>query len=294
MRLLIAGWQGQVARALAEAAPGCADVDACAIGRPALDICEMKTITRALAEVRPDVVINTAAYTAVDKAESDAEAAFALNRDGAQMLSQAAAERGAAIIHLSTDYVFDGTKPEAYVEEDPPQPATIYGRSKLAGELAVQEANPKHIILRTAWVYSPFGQNFVKTMLRLAKTRHEIGVVGDQIGSPTYAPHLAQAILDIARQICGENQNAPWGVYHIAGGGTTSWCDFAREIFNQSEAVGGPNATVNQISTSDYPTAAQRPMNSQLNCTKVLNCFGQAQPAWQNGVQDCVTRLLVH
>ncbi len=292
MRLLIAGWQGQVARALAEAAPGCADVEACAIGRPALDICEMKTITRALAEVRPDVVINTAAYTAVDKAENDRDAAFALNRDGALMLSLAAAERGAAIIHLSTDYVFDGTKREAYSEDDPPQPATIYGRSKLAGELAVQETNAKHIILRTAWVYSPFGKNFVKTMLHLAQDRQEIDVVSDQIGSPTYAPHLAQAILDIARQICGDNQNQPWGVYHIAGGGTTNWSGLAREIFSRSAAIGGPNAAVKEISTSEYPTAAKRPANSQLDCAKVSQCFGLAQPSWQDGVNDCVTRLL--
>ena len=292
MRLLIAGWQGQVARALAEAVPGNAGVEACAIGRPALDICEMKTITRALAEVRPDVVINTAAYTAVDQAESDATAAFALNRDGAKMLAQAAAERGAAIIHLSTDYVFDGAKGAPYVEQDATGPLTVYGRSKLEGERAVIDANPRHVILRTAWVYSPFGKNFVKTMLSLAETRDELGVVDDQIGTPTYAPHLAGAILQIARQVSDQGAGAPQGVFHIAGSGATSWCGLAREIFRHSAAMDGPVAQVRPISTADYPTPAARPANSRLDCSRLAASFDHTQPEWKSGVKDCVARLL--
>ena len=292
MRLLIAGWQGQVARALAEAVPACADIEACAIGRPALDICEMRTITRALAEVRPDVVINTAAYTAVDKAEDDREAAFALNRDGARMLSRAAAERGAAIIHLSTDYVFDGSKSEPYVENDSTEPVTVYGRSKLEGEQAVRDTNPHHVILRTAWVYSPFGKNFVKTMLELARERDEIGVVDDQLGNPTYAPHLASGILEIARRISVAGDRAAWGTYHMAGQGEVSWCGLARECFARSAAIGGPQALVRAITTADYPTAAARPANSRLNCDKLSRLFGQQQPLWTDGVKDCVDRLV--
>ena len=303
MRLLIAGWQGQVARALAEAAPACADVEACAIGRPALDICEMKTITRALADHKPDVVINTAAYTAVDKAESEAEQAFALNRDGARMLAEAARERGAAIIHLSTDYVFDGSKKTPYVEDDPPAPASVYGRSKLEGEEAVRAANPRHVILRTAWVYSSVGSNFVKTMLRLAESRDQLGVVDDQFGNPTYAPHLAAAILEVARQITGGSNGGnepaasrpgdpvPWGIYHAVGTGVTNWCELAREVFARSAALGGPVATVDGIATADYPTAAKRPANSQLDCSKLRRQFGHEQPHWKEGVKDCVTRL---
>gem|GEM_PF-50127 len=291
MRLLIAGWQGQVARALAEAAPACPDVAACAIGRPALDICEMKTITRALADVRPDVVINTAAYTAVDKAESQADEAFALNRDGARMLAQAAQKRGAAVIHLSTDYVFDGSKAAPYGEDDPPAPQTVYSRSKLEGEEMVRAANPRHVIMRTAWVYSPVGSNFVKTMLRLAESRDRLGVVDDQCGNPTYAPHLAEAILGVARQIAGAGPDAPWGTYHAVGSGSATWCGLAREIFRQSSARGGPGAEIDAITTADYPTPARRPANSRLDCDKLQQHFGLRLPDWRDGVKDCVSRL---
>ena len=171
MRLLIAGWQGQLARALVEIAPGAADIDALAIGRPALDLCEPASITRAMTDFRPDVIINTAAYTAVDKAESEPDAACALNRDGARMLAEAAYKRGAAIIHVSTDYVFDGAKPTPYLEDDPTGPLNVYGRSKLAGEIAVRAANPRHVIVRTSWVHSAVGANFVRTMLRLGAER---------------------------------------------------------------------------------------------------------------------------
>lgn len=293
MRLLIAGWQGQVARALVEAAPACPDVKACAVGRAALDICEARSIERALSGIKPSVVINTAAYTAVDNAETDEERAFALNRDGARLLAQAAARRAIPIIHLSTDYVYDGRKLEPYVEDDPPGPKSVYGRSKLEGEAAVRAANPKHVILRTAWVYSPTGKNFVKTMLGLAAERDRVNVVDDQRGSPTYAPHLAGALLDLARRLgADQGEDGPWGIYHAAGAGTTTWFDLAVEVFRRSAALGGPVAEVDAIASADYPTPVERPANSQLDCTKLERTFGIRLPAWQDGVAACVERLV--
>ncbi len=293
MRLLIAGWQGQIARGLVEAAPACPDVRACAVGRAALDICEARSIERALSQIEPTVVINSAAYTAVDKAESDQERAFALNRDGARMLAEAAAKRGIPIIHMSTDYVFNGSKGSPYAEDDTPAPATVFGRSKLEGEAAVSAANPKHVILRTAWIYSPTGRNFVKSMLEQAAGSNRVRVVDDQRGSPTYAPHLVAAILDVARQLSGrKGADGPWGVYNAAGSGTTTWRGFAEEVFRRSAACGGPSATVEPIRSADYPTPAQRPANSQLDCAKLERTFGLRLPAWQDGVAACVERLV--
>lgn len=293
MRLLIAGWQGQLARALVEIAPGHPDIEALAIGRPALDLCEPASITRAMTDFRPDVIINTAAYTAVDKAETEPDAAFALNRDGARLLAEAAHRRGAAIIHVSTDYVFDGAKPTPYLEDDATAPLNVYGRSKLEGELAVRAANPRHAIVRTAWVHSPGGANFVRTMLRLAADRKTLRVVDDQIGSPTYAPHLAMAIIALAGSISARNAaDDCWGVYHAAGAGEVSWCGLAREVFRVSAARGGPSAEVEPITTADYPTPARRPANSRLDCTRLATRFGITMPPWQAGVADGVGRLL--
>lgn len=293
MRLLIAGWQGQVARGLVEMAPGDPNVTACAVGRPALDICEAKTIERAMVNTRPDVVINSAAYTAVDKAESEADQAYAMNRDGAKALAEAAAKAGIPIIHISTDYVFDGTKPAAYTEGDPTGPVTVYGKSKLEGEDAVRAANPRHVIVRTAWVHSPGGNNFVKTMLRLAGERDHLRVVADQSGNPTYAPHLSSAILDIARQVKGQGEGfAGWGLYHAAGSGTTTWHGLASEVMRISAELGGPSVPVHGITTADYPTPAKRPANSALDCTKLQRTFGITMPAWQEGTSACVRRLL--
>ncbi|MFA5901238.1 MAG: dTDP-4-dehydrorhamnose reductase [Hyphomicrobium sp.] len=292
MRLLIAGWQGQVARALVEMAPGRPDVTGCAVGRAALDICEARSIERALSSISPTVVINSAAYTAVDKAESDAERAFALNRDGAQLLAEAAAKRGIPIIHISTDYVFDGHKSGPYVEDDPTHPTTVFGRSKLEGEQVVRDTNPRHIILRTAWVFSPSGRNFVKTMLSQAESQDRVRVVDDQIGSPTYAPHLVGSILDLARIVSQPGAEVPWGVYHAANAGATSWRGLADEVFSQSALLGGPVAEVEPINSADYPTPAHRPANSQLDCTKLAETFDLRLPTWQEGVAECVSRIL--
>ncbi len=293
MRLLIAGWQGQVARALVEMAPGAPDVTACTVGRAALDICEAKTIERAMVNTRPDVVINSAAYTAVAKAETEHDQAYAMNRDGAGALALAAAKAGVPIIHLSTDYVFDGGKPAPYIEDDAPNPMTVYGRSKLAGEEAVRAANPRHVIVRTAWVHSPGGSNFVRTMLRLAGERGELRIVADQSGNPTYAPHLCSAILDIARHVLGKPESfTGWGVYHAAGTGVTTWHGLASEVMRVSAEFGGPSIPVHAITTADYPTAAARPANSALDCGKLDRAFGIRLPPWQDGARSCVERLL--
>ncbi len=293
MRLLIAGWQGQVARALVEAAPACPEVKACAVGRAALDICEARSIERALSDINPTLVINSAAYTAVDQAETEVERAYALNRDGARLLAEASARRGMPIIHLSTDYVYGGHKRDAYVEDDPTDPATVYGQSKLEGEDAVRAANPKHVILRTAWVFSPSGRNFVKTMLSRAAENERISVVNDQHGSPTYAPHLVDAILDLARKLsAAKDGEVPWGVYHATGAGTATWCEMAEEVFRCSAKLGGPTAVVDPIASTDYPTPAQRPANSRLDCSRLERTFGVSLPDWKDGVADCVARLV--
>ncbi len=292
MKLLVAGRNGQVARSLAERAAA-RGLDLVALGRPDLDLTEPAGIAPALQRDRPDIVVNAAAYTAVDTAESDSEAAFAINADGAGALAAQCAELDIPIIHISTDYVFDGGKQAAYVETDPVDPLGVYGQSKLAGERAVIAANPRHIVLRTAWVYSPFGHNFVRTMLRLAETRDELGVVADQTGNPTYAPQLAAAIFDIAAALRRDRERR-WGIYHAAGTGDATWYDFASEIFARSAEHGGRRPRLRAITTADYPTPAPRPANSRLDCRKLAQAFGITLPHWRDGVRDCIDRLARH
>lgn len=293
MRLLVAGSQGQVAQALIRVAPARADIEACAIGRPALDICEIRTIERALADVRPDIVINTAAYTDVDKAETEPERALALNCEGARLLAVTAAARNIPILHLSTDYVFGGTSRTPYVETDAPAPATAYGRSKLEGERAVQTANPKHIILRTAWVYSAHGRNFVKTILTAARDGKQLRVVNDQFGNPTYAPHLVDAMLAIAARVTSANNANEhlWGTYHAAGTGRASWYDVARAALQNANDLAPLADTVEPISTDAYPTKTPRPAHSELNCEKLAHAFGLRLPSWTDGVAACIAQL---
>ncbi|MGL4290525.1 MAG: dTDP-4-dehydrorhamnose reductase, partial [Phreatobacter sp.] len=241
----------------------------------------------------PDVVINPAAYTAVDKAETDADAAFAVNRDGARAVAEAAGRRDIPVIHLSTDYVFDGTGKTAYRETDAVNPGSVYGRSKLAGEQAVAAANTRHLIIRTAWVYSPFGANFAKTMLRLGRERPSLGVVDDQWGSPTYAPDLAEALLTLASRLAKPAWRDEWaGIYHLAAGPAMTWCAFARAIFAVSARHGGPTVPVEAIATSDYPTAAARPANSRLDCARIENRFGIRLPDVQDALERCIPRIL--
>jgi dTDP-4-dehydrorhamnose reductase len=287
VKVLVTGREGQVARCLAARAADRDDLELVFAARPELDLARPETIGPLVRAVRPDVVVSAAAYTAVDQAEDEPELAFAVNGAGAGEVAKAAASVGAPVIHLSTDYVFDGTLDRPYREDDPTGPQGVYGASKLAGERAVAEANPRHVIMRTAWVYSPFGKNFVKTMLRLAETRDEVSVVADQWGNPTSAGEIAEAILAAVRKVSDRDFEA-WGVYHFAGQGRASWADFAEEIFKVSMKRGGPAAHVTRIATSDYPTKARRPANSQLESAKFLRTFDLAPHRWLESCDQVV------
>ncbi|TPI60378.1 dTDP-4-dehydrorhamnose reductase [Mesorhizobium sp. B3-1-3] len=292
MRLAVTGREGQVAASLVEAARGRDDVEVVAVGRPALDLARPDTVFAALEAARPDIVVSAAAYTAVDQAEDEKDLAFAVNATGAGKVAEAAARLGVPVIHLSTDYVFDGTKNGAYVETDPTAPLGVYGASKLAGEEAVAAANPRHLILRTAWVYSPFGRNFVKTMLRLAADRDEIAVVADQWGNPTSAHDIAEAILHAAAKLVDDSNFAAFGVYHLAGTGEINWSGFARHILDTSQALGGPHARILDIATADYPTKARRPANSRLSSAKSAAAFRWTAPDWRESTGAAVGRIV--
>ncbi len=289
MRILVAGKSGQVAQSLAELHSP--EITIVALGRPELDLLQPTSLSAAIDRVAPDIIINAAAYTAVDQAESDREAAFALNRDGAQALAKAAAERNLPLIHISTDYVFDGLGQEPYRETDPVNPTSIYGQSKLAGEQAVTAAQPQSLIVRTAWVVSPFGKNFCKTMLRLAGEHPRLRVVDDQVGSPTYAPHLAVALVEMARKIVTQAEGTEWGVYHLANTGWASWCDVAKQTMVVANETGLPSVPVDAITTAEFPTPAPRPANSRLDCSKADANFGIVLADWQAGIAACVARL---
>ncbi|RWP10340.1 MAG: dTDP-4-dehydrorhamnose reductase [Mesorhizobium sp.] len=292
MRLVVTGREGQVVRSLVERANTHPGLEVVALGRPELDLAKPETIAPALTAARPDLVVSAAAYTAVDQAEDEPDLAFSVNGTGAGHVAAAAAQVGAPVIHLSTDYVFNGSGEGAYTEDDEPAPRSVYGASKLAGEHAVAKANPRHLILRTAWVYSPFGRNFVKTMLKLAVDRDEIAVVADQWGNPTSAFDVADAILHSAATLHGNMGFASFGVYHLAGTGETNWSGFARHILVTSQALGGPYTAVKDISTSDYPTKAQRPANSRLSTAKFTSVFGWTAPDWRMSMKEVVRRLL--
>lgn len=291
MKILVVGARGQLARALAECAPLHPDLAVLALGRPRLDLLDEASIAGAIDAVAPDVVVNAAAYTAVDKAEREVDAAFAVNRDGAGALARAANAHGCPIIHISTDYVFDGVKPTPYIETDLPNPAGVYGRSKFAGEAAVVAANPRHVILRTAWVFGAHGHNFLKTIVRLSRERSELRVVADQHGNPTFAPHLARTILAIAAQLADGNRREVWGVFHAAGSGATTWHGFATAIVSAAARLGAPQVPLLPISTDDYPTPVGPPPNSRLDCGKLERVYGLRLPPWQQGLNECIGRL---
>ncbi len=292
MRIIVIGKEGQVARALAERgrAHGAQVV---LVGRPKLDLADPSGIEDSLIETGGDVIVNAAAYTAVDQAESAPELAEAINGIGAGVVAGAATTMNVPIIHLSTDYVFDGTADRPYREDDPVSPLGAYGASKLLGEEAVAAEAENHVILRTAWVYSPFGKNFVKTMLRLAADRDELGVVGDQYGSPTSALDIADGIFAVSRNLLEkpEDRNLR-GLFHMTGTGFASWAEFAAEIFALSSRFGGPSAKVRSIATADYPTPAKRPANSRLDCSRLREVHGVVLPPWRASLEPCVKRLI--
>ena len=281
MKVLVTGKNGQVGSCLANLLETQTELNLLALDRKQLDITDPIQVDKIVSEFQPNIIINAAAYTAVDKAEQESELAIAINRDGPQNLANAANKVNATIIHISTDYVFDGDSAENYLESDITAPQGEYGRSKLAGEQAVAQACPKHIILRTAWVFGEHGNNFVKTMLRLAKVRDSLGVVADQFGGPTYTGDIANAILTISKQIAQGSQ--AFGVYHFSGFPHASWHTFAEKIFEIAleQSILVQPIQVNPITTLDYPTPAKRPANSRLNCDKIYNAFGIKQSEWK-------------
>ena len=293
MTILVVGKSGQVAQALA-AAGRAVGVEVVTFGRPDLDLSQPRTVESAIARVRPTAVINAAAYTSVDGAESQPETARAINASGAGCLAELCARVGIPLVHLSTDYVFDGRKSGAYSEHDRVAPLNVYGHTKLEGEILVSAACRQHIIVRTSWVFSSHGLNFVKTMLQLARSRSHISVVDDQEGCPTYAPHLAAALLALVRDLLDTNADRvdpPWGIYHAAAQGSTTWCGLAREVFECAARNGGPRASVRPINTGDFPTAAVRPRNSRLDCRRLSRLLGLRLPHWRTGVAACIAEL---
>jgi len=292
-RLLVTGAGGQVGTELAAeaAAAGFAVV---APARAELDITDEKALAAAIAAAKPDAVVNAAAYTAVDRAESEPGIAHAVNARAPGILGRVCDRAGIPLLHISTDYVFDGASERPWREDDPVAPLGVYGASKAAGETALRAAAPRHIILRTAWVYSPHGNNFVKTMLRLAGARDEIAVVDDQRGSPTSATDIAQALLALAASaIDAKATDAPlWGTYHFCNAGVTSWCGFARAIMGGAEARGGTPARIRPIPTAGYPTPARRPAYSALDCAKLKSGFGVEPRPWAEALDDVLDRLL--
>jgi dTDP-4-dehydrorhamnose reductase len=287
--ILVTGGSGQVGTELGRLAlPGLRFV---APPRAELDLTKPASLAAAVADRPWAAIINAAAYTAVDAAESDPLTAWTVNALAPAALAEAADRTGIPLIHVSTDYVFDGRKVGAYVEDDPIGPLGVYGASKLGGELAVRTSAKRHIILRTAWVVSAHGKNFLKTMLRLAETRPELGVVDDQHGCPTAAADIARTLGIIAGRLIAD-QASPSGTYHFVNSGEASWCDLALEIFVISRAAGGPSAAVRPINTADYPTPARRPANSRLDTNKLSTDFGITPRSWQEPVSEIIAELL--
>jgi dTDP-4-dehydrorhamnose reductase len=287
--LLVFGANGQVAQEIGRIADSFG-FSATLAGRDVVDLLT-EDGSALLDELRPAAVINAAAYTAVDRAEDEPFAAFRLNGKIPGLLATACAARGIAFVHISTDYVFDGRKNGAYVETDPIEPLGVYGESKAQGEAAVLAVGGDVAVVRTAWVYSAFGSNFVKTMLRLAESRDEVSVVGDQLGCPTWAQDVARATLLLGRRLLEHDPQAR-GVFHAAGEGDASWADFAEAIFAGSAARGRPTARVRPITTAEYPTPARRPQNSRLNSDHLASVLGWRPAPWQDSLSLCLDEIV--
>ena len=278
LRLAVTGLTGQVVSALIERAPR--DVEIIALGRPQLELSRRNVVLGALRHARCDAIINAAAYTQVDKAEGEPDVALRIN------------ELNVPLIHLSTDYVFDGTSSQPYSESDPPNPCSAYGYSKLEGERQIAVLHSNHAIFRTSWVFSPFGTNFVKTMLRLGGERAEISVVSDQIGNPTSALDIADQLISVAGKLSSDSTPALRGLFHMSGRGEANWAEVAEEIFKLSALRGGRAVKINRILTVDYPTPASRPKNSRLDNTKLETTYKISMPPWKTSLEVCVSRLL--
>lgn len=291
MRILITGAQGQVGKELTQAANK-KGFDVIAAGRTELDITRAQNVESYISQHQPDIVINAAAFTAVDKAENKQDLAFAINRDGAINIAAACKKQNIPLLHISTDYVFDGTKSEPYSEHDLVSPLGIYGESKWQGEEAIRQNLNDHLVLRVAWVFGAQGNNFVKTMLRLGEDRDELNVVADQFGGPSSAKDIAQTLLNLVEQYQTDNTLA-WGTYHYCGNPKTTWYDFAEEIFKQAFELGLliKKVKVNPITTAEYPTPAKRPGNSMLDCTKLKTTFGIEMPEWKEALKQVLMEL---
>ena len=292
IRIVVTGREGQVSRALAERCAGRDDIELVHTARPDFDMTRPETLASQIAFLGPDLVVNAGAYTAVDQAETEPDLAMTINARAAGEVARGARLRGVPVIQISTDYVFDGTLGRPYLETDPASPLGVYGRTKLAGEKAVAEANPRHVILRTSWIYSPFGSNFVKTMLRLAETKDEIGVVADQVGNPTSAFVIADGILAVAGGLVFEEGNGLSGVYHLTGTGSARWHEFACSIFEIAAPSLSRVPVVNPITTADYPTPAKRPADSRLDTRLFHATFSYNPPEWRASLAEDLARLV--
>ena len=287
MRVLITGCHGQVGSCLTQQLASNENTLVLALDREHLDITSQESVNAVVSEFQPTIIINAAAYTAVDKAEEEVELSYAINRDGPKFLAQAAQNLGAAILHISTDYVFEGNKVGEYLESDITNPQGVYGKSKLAGEMAVTEACDKHIILRTAWVFGEDGNNFVKTMLRLGENRDALSVVGDQFGGPTYAGDIASTLIKIANLI-NQGDVVEYGVYHYSGLPHVSWFEFAEAIFNVAveQGVIASKPSLTTIATEQYPTPAKRPSNSKLSTDKIMTLLAVEPSDWKAALSN--------
>jgi dTDP-4-dehydrorhamnose reductase len=290
MKILLTGLDGQLGKQLQPLLAPLGDLTT--VGRETLDLANPENISRVIEEVKPEIIVNAAAYTAVDKSESEADLATAVNGTAPGILAAEAEKLGATLIHVSTDYVFDGTRSVPYLETDPTNPLGVYGGSKLMGEEAIQQTNAKYVIIRTAWVYGALGKgNFVKTMLRLGKEREELRVVYDQVGTPTWTGDLAKAISELIPRLNADNL----GFYHYTNSGAISWYDFAIAIFEEAEKLGFPLKIkrVVPITTAEYPTPAKRPAYSVLNCAKISKVLETHPPHWRQGLREMLKELMV-
>jgi dTDP-4-dehydrorhamnose reductase len=294
MKILLTGCNGQVGWELARALLPLGDV--IAVSRSQVEFSDPDGLRRIVQKVSPDVIVNPAAYTAVDKAETDRNMAFLVNAEAPRVLAEEAAKSAALLIHYSTDYVFDGTKNAPYTEDDATHPVNVYGQSKLAGEQAIQAAGADHLILRTSWVYAARGQNFLKTILRLAAEREELAIVADQVGSPTWARLIAETTAHILRQSLLERRQDHFNssVYNLTSVGETSWHGFAQAIVEIARQQGGQplkNRVINPIPASAYPVPARRPLNSRLSTDRLERHFGLQMPSWDIALKCCMEEM---
>jgi dTDP-4-dehydrorhamnose reductase len=293
MKILITGAKGQVGTDLVLEAKKRGH-ETYGFTSSEIDITDKDIVTNTIASIKPNVVINAAAYTAVDKAEEDIDKAYAVNETGVKNLAEACEVLDIPLLHISTDYVFDGNKKEPYTELDTPNPTSVYGASKLAGEVALQKAWKKHIILRVSWVFGEHGNNFVKTMLRLANDRDELSVVNDQYGAPTSAKAIAECLLDIAEKSDSGKKDFPWGLYHFQSDPGVTWYEFAKEIFSQAKESGilDKEMLVHPTNSDQFPTPVKRPLNSKLNGIKALDALSIAHSKWKSGyLQSCMVKV---